>query len=304
MRGLKKTNGDAGEDLSELAHDGLSEFLLIPILFIIFLTSALHADESQTLTLQLPKDEVVEKKETRLNITLGTEYSSNLQKSSDPDRSDTLTAIINPAYSFKNGVALDIRTDIVKQFRDEERTHLTDTALVVGLPAANLIKDRLQFIQLFGATLPTDDKKYEDESYRGTISLRPRLIFQVPEFGSLKVTNTLYLNKNIHEFNVKNTGEENVEYSIRNRIALDYAITEKLSVSLLNDYTRGWTYKSNARETFLFAQELACEILKQTSIYVGHQNQGAVRGPGNSGTNLSAFDDRSSEVYGGVSKTF
>lgn len=302
MRGLNKTN-DEGEG-HNVFFKQLCTHLLVQILFLIFLTAALYAADSQTSTLQLPKDEAVENTDTKLSLTLGTEYSSNLQKNSDPDRFDTLTLILNPTYVFSNGVALDVRTDVVKEFRDEERTHLTDTAVVLSLPSVNLIKDRLQFAQLFGATLPTDEKKYEDESYRGTVSLRPRLILNIPEFGSLKITNTLYLNKNIHEFSVKRTGEENVEYSLRNRIAIDYSITNKLSLSLINDYTRGWTYKSNSRETFLFAQELAFEILNLTSIYVGHQNQGAVRGPGNSGTNLSAFDDRSSEIYGGVSKTF
>src|SRR5690606_16661412 len=82
------------------------------------------------------------------------------------------------------------------------------------------------------------------------------------------------LTKNFHEYTVATNGRSNIEYSLSERIDLGYDFNDTWGVSTTLIYGLARTYRGNERESFSWAQEITYTVNGQTTIGVGHSNEG------------------------------
>ena len=284
----------------------LDQYLLLPIFFILLViaTSEARSEESISQSVITSEEASAFKIQSKnLKVNLGLEYSSNLRKRSSPDQDDSTALIIAPSYKISDKAAIDLRVDIIQNHDEERKTYITPT--VVGFtPTKYDLSEELSFKPKVSLVLPTDETQREKESYRGSVSLRPTLEYNPSAFRKLTLANVFYFNKNFHEFEVKSNYSYNNEYSIRNRVILLYELNSKLSLELINDYVRLWTYKGNSSEQFYFGQSLGYEFIKNWSASLSHTNEGSVRGPNYNGESVEVFDEKTSYVSMGVSHVF
>jgi hypothetical protein len=239
----------------------------------------------------------------KLNTNLTFEYASNLRKGSSPDKDDSVSLQAESVYSFSKKSDLSLRLDMTQKLDDEKKSSLSNT-LIIYTPTMIALNQEVQFKPEVSLTLPTDETLRDQQSYRGTLSLRPVFEYISLKFPGLVLVNTIYLNRNLHEYKTKNDYSPNIEYSVRNRFEIGYGWNDKWSLALANDYVRSWTYGGYAREAFYFAQSLDYEFLKKWFVSLSHENEGSVRGPNNNGENVEIFNEKSSYVSMGVTHVF
>lgn len=286
----------------------LDTYLLIPVLFILLIIAAVEsrADVSAT-TLNISNLNVSkEQPQTapqKLNLSLGFEYASNLRKNSSPDKDDSASLRIEPTYNFSEKSNLSARIDLIQKFDSEKKSSVSNSVFVYTPTRFDLSKE-VQFKPKVSITLPTDETLRDEQSYQGTISLRPTFEYAPAKIPGLLLVNEIYLNRNLHEYKTRNDYSANLEYSLRNRFGVEYQLGDKWSMEFVNDYVRSWTYGGYPREAFYFGQSLNYEFVKQWLASVTHENEGSVRGPNNNGENVEIFNEKSSYVSMGVTHVF
>lgn len=275
------------------------------IILLIFAATEVKSEEvSAVQTSQIQATEVApEVSEKKISLSLTLEHSSNLNEKSNPDRDESTSLIIQPKYIFSEKSQVEARMDIVKSYDSEGSTKTTNTIIIYTPTKIDLSKE-LSFEPQVAVTLPTDQKFKDDESYRGSLTLRPTLLYSPSQIKGLNILNRLSLSKNFHEYEINNKYSPNVEYSLRYRLGISYAFTEKLMIELVNDYSMGRTYNSYNRDIFYFAQSIGYEFTKNWTVSISHKNEGPATGPGNSGSNIAIYDTKSSYLGLGVSHVF
>jgi hypothetical protein len=309
----QKVSGGTLKENQKNQKPDLDHLLLIPIFFIllVFATVKSHAEESATATaiqvnavqtsaaeIQVPK--AINKK---LQMTAAVEYSSNLMANSNPDKKDSTTLIVKPGYNFSEKTNLAGRIDLIQNYDSEKRTKTSNTAVVFQPTIIELSKE-LNFMPDIAVALGTDAQMKHDESYRGTLSIRPTFNYAPEKIKGLTLSNGIFLNRLFHEYEVKRDFSANNEYTIRNRFIIFYAFNDDWSLELTNDYVRGWTYKGYANDAFYFTQELSYQFIKNWNAYVSHKNEGSARGPNNNGDNVDIASQKTSYVSLGLAHIF
>lgn len=239
----------------------------------------------------------------KLNMNTTLEYASNLRKNSSPDKDDSFSLQLEPVYNFSKKSNLSLRMDMIQKLNDEKKSSISNT-LLVYTPTTITLSREVQFKPKISMTLSTDETLRNEQSYQGTVSLRPVFEYVPTKIPGLILATTVYLNRNLHEYKTKSDYSPNIEYSVRNHFEVGYSWNEKWSIALANDYVRSWTYGGYAREAFYFAQSLNYEFLKEWLVSLSHENEGSVRGPNNNGENVEIFNEKSSYVSMGVTHVF
>lgn len=286
----------------------LDQYILIPIFLILLMFATTDARATEALTAaptsQIKMEEALPSGDTKkFSLLLAVGHDSNLSARSNPDRDESTYMIINPSYQISEKSHIEARIDLTQNYDSERKTNATNTS-VVFVPTAIDISSELKFKPEVSVTLPTDEFARDDESYQGSMSLRPSLNYTPSQIKGLVLLNRVYITKNFHEFEIKSNFSPNTEYSIRNRFAVSYAITEKLSIESVNDFTKGWSYNGYSKDSFYFSQSLGYEFIKEWNFSLNHKNEGAARGPNNRGENVELFATKSSYVGLEVSHVF
>lgn len=287
----------------------LEIYLLIPVFFILLIIAAVES-RAEAAEISLPTQMTqnfseiqLESTAKKLNMNMTLEYASNLRKDSSPDKDDSVSLQLEPIYNFSKKSNLSLRLDMIQKLNDEKKSSFSNT-LLVYTPIAIALNPEVQFKPKVSITLPTDETLRDEQSYLGTVSLRPVFEYIPTKIPGLILANTIYLNRNLHEYKTKSDYSPNIEYSVRNRFEVGYGWNEKWSIVLANDYVRSWTYGGYAREAFYFAQSLNYEFLKEWLVSFAHENEGSVRGPNSNGENVEIFNEKSSYVSMGVTHVF
>lgn len=289
-----------GDALKNIKVAGNRMVLWILFVFVLGLTSA-HAQESMTSSILANQLQNSNSKKWLLELSL--EHASNLASDSNPDRNEATSLIIIPMVSFSEKSNLEARMDLIQRHDSENQTKTSNT-VIVYTPTRVDFSEELKFKPKISVTLPSDIEARDDLSYQGSIGFVPTLEYTVSRIKGLTLLNAVYFSKNFHEYEQQRNYKPNTEYSIRNRFVVYYAVTEKFSVELINDFVKSWSYGSFARDNFYFAQVLEYKFIRNWSTYLLHKNEGSVRGPNNHGENVDLFSEKSSYIAMGLSHVF
>ncbi|MES2767615.1 MAG: transporter [Bdellovibrionota bacterium] len=285
----------------------LDQYLLIPIFLILLIIATTEARATETSATQMSKAKIEDiapaASAKKLALTLTLEHASDLKSKANPDRDESTSLIIQPKYNMSETAFLEGRIDLVQNYDSEKRTGVTNSVIILSPTKIDLSKE-IAFMPEVSVSLPTDEKIRDDESYQGSVTLRPSVLYSSEAVKGLAILNRVYINKNFHQYELKRDFSANAEYSIRNRFAVVYNFTEKFALELVNDYTRSWTYNGYSKDAFYLAQALGYEFAKDWNVSVSHKNEGSARGPNNNGENIELFAQKSSYLSLGLAHVF
>ena len=292
--------------LKSTESEDLDMFWLIPIvifLIVIAITDAKANISDQKTSIKV-EESVVPNNITKsaIEFSLSLEQASNLQKKSDPDRTDATSIIMQPSIKLSEKSAIKMRTDLVLSSTSEHSADFTDTVILYQPSKYEILEGT--FYPNVALVLPTSDNTRKETTLQGGISFRPTLEYPVSKIKGLTLGTVIYMNKSFHEYEVKRNFEANVEYSVRGRFIIFYQFSEKFAMELLSDYVKGWSYNGYSRDQFYFRQELSHKLDDKWSIYLSHKNEGTVRGPNNHGENVDVYSARTSYLGLGVTHVF
>lgn len=300
---IHNSKSDVSIDSKSSESGDLDIFWLIPIvifLIVIAITDAKANVSEQKTSIKI--EEVAPKKDTKgaIEFSLSLEQSSNLQKKSDPDRTDATSIIMHPSYIFSEKSSLKMRTDLVLSSTSERSADFTDTVIVYQPTKYHL--SNVVFSPNMAVVLPTSEKTRKQTSFQGGLSLRPTFEYPLSQVKGLTLGTIVYLNKSFHEYELRRNYEANIEYSLRGRFIIFYQFNESYALELISDYVKAWSYNGYSRDQFYFAQELSHKLNEKWAVYVSHKNEGTVRGPNNHGENVSVFSEKDSVFALGVTR--
>jgi hypothetical protein len=106
--------------------------------------------------------------------------------------------------------------------------------------------------------------------------------------------------KNFHQFTTAATGKSNTQWTIWNRLVIEWGPRDWLSLSLDLRLNKAWTYLGNETNNFYFIQEANFQITEPFSVTVGHSNQGPTVKANGTDSNIAILSDTGSKFYMGL----
>ncbi len=239
----------------------------------------------------------------KYSFSIGTEYQTNLRKNSSPDQDNSTSLNLVGEYVLRPQSSITAEIDIIRSHKSDGSTQLSNLVIAYKLTEYEILKE-LSFKPILYTILPTNERAREDQTFNGALMIRPVMVYRPSNISDLTITNSLYLVKQFHEYNVQRNYAQNTEYILRYRLDVGYNLLEKLSIGGRADYIRGWTYSRFAKDNFYLMQYLGYQLNSSWSTYVAHENQGAIRGANNYGNNIEVFSEKSSYVSLGIRHIF
>ncbi len=234
------------------------------------------------------------------NMEMILKYDSSLQTLSDKESKRFSSLIFEPSYQINSRTSVSGRLDAIQELTQGQASRFSDAEVVFGFYRFDFLNG--VFLPNVSILLPTDSKKRDETSYRGTLSFEPTLMWTAS--SRLRFGNTVYFSKNFHLYQQDRDFLPNIEYSLRERFMIFFALLKKIRVELINDYVWGWTYQKTLHEEFYFSQVLYYDFLPQWYGLFSHQNGGDHFGLYNDSNNVSFFNKKTSYVSVGVGYVF
>jgi hypothetical protein len=229
-------------------------------------------------------------------------FDTNLHAKSDEDADAFSSLVIQPTYTWSDHTKITGRVDVIQKYTGNEASKFSNSEIVFDPYSINL-NPEWQFRPEVSIILPTDADSRHDQSYNGTLSLRPTFAW-TPEHSDYGISNTVYFSRNLHDYSQGRDFSPNVEYMVRERIILYAVLTRSIKLQFWNDYAHGWTYQGFEHEGFYFSQFLFYDIAPHWLGIFSHQNESDVNGPNNHGETLAFFSKRTSYFSLGVGHEF
>lgn len=240
-----------------------------------------------------------------ISYSLSIEDNQNLYEARDYEKVHSTDFGFTPKYSlgdFNYSAAFSVS----HQNNLQKDTSLGNTNISIARkPFESFLGTDWKPAMGLNISLPTDEEQKRNSHYRGGLGLRASLnrslvLLSLP----LEVLYALSGNKNFHEFDLSAEGTPLIEYSLKNRLGLDLALTEKFTLSLLFDYINGLTYRKSPREKFSANLETGYEFNKEFSASLGVATEGNAKKSNDFDSNISFFNENTSVIHTGVSLLF
>lgn len=242
-------------------------------------------------------DPVQVEKKPKFQYTALLDYSSNLHKRGTAKHADSSTLTLIPRWNLSNGQGVSLLGEFTKEYQDEERFDMQTASIIYNLKPAEFTY--LKLPMSVRANLPVSEELKDRQGLKVGVAadITPTLNTDAIGWLGWSLSARTRLTRNFHDFTVATSGQSNMEYSLSERIDIGYDITDKWGVSLVAIYAISRTYKGNEKESFSLAQEISYAINKAATVGIGHTNEGGLL-EANGDSNVRAFDENSSEVYG------
>lgn len=241
------------------------------------------------------------KQETKnLSIGLGLEMAEAIAQPETGVKENTTSLSIAPSYKLSDLLTLGGRVIINQDNFGQRETTASDITLSLGIKGFDLGYG-LTSTHSLGTIAPIKETTVEDDRLQGNISTTNGLAYTHDYFS---LSYKLGLLRNFHEFTQNRAGSPNIEYRVSHIFELQVPITEKFSASAAGVYRVGYTYGGFERYGFIFDADLSYEIVKDFSVNIGTSNDGSALKSNGVDSNLSAFNENSSVVRGGISYVY
>lgn len=272
------------------------------ISILLILLSSVQAQEvSKVSTTANTGDNLPEK---TWSLALNNTFETNLYKESDVDHSLMSYTSLGISWKLDDGYKFGIGTSLDKNLKGDREHTINNAGLSLSLPALK-INEQLTFAPKLGLTIPVTDSSVHTQSLKTSATASGSLVFNASEFiDGLSLIYSPLAKANFHEFETASSGKVNTQYTLKNSFIIGYGITENLSLSLLQSYTRNFDYFGDSSDSFGFDQSLSYAINGNFGISLGHSIGGNALHEDGSSSDVRVFDSESSTIYTGIDFTY
>lgn len=214
---------------------------------------------------------------------------------------------MKPTYKFQSGASVGTDFYFIQEMNGVQNSSVKDLPISLNsnplvLGPAGRSNTKLGFSAL--AILPISETSSKvDRLQMGVGALAAVSNDRLFSLPFLSGSYSLLLKKNIHEETLNANREALVSYSLRNRFSIEVVATKNLSLASLFDSIWGQTYDSFSRSKFAAQAELDYKVTKDFTTYVGVSNDGDAFKSDGVQSNMSFFNENTSEIYIGLTYT-
>lgn len=236
----------------------------------------------------------------KLSGSFDLSYNSDNKRINRIDKSSNLDLLLAPSYPLSKIETLSLVLGGNKDLTGERLWIYNDTYLAYS---RNLYKTEDQFLSLSGISRifhPTNEESRQIKTLRTKLFFGPQVKIDLAKkwaFLPLTVTYRPYYQQSFHRYKVAYDGKSNTQYSLSNRLILDYSFTEKISLTVDSIYGRSYTYQGNPQDTFVFDQSLGYSLNETYSFSLGHNNEGGALKANGRDSNVEIFNNNKSTFY-------
>lgn len=203
-----------------------------------------------------------------------------------------------PSFKLGENTSLSMLAVVSQDHVHARNTSLSNTSLNLSLAKFHLAND-FTWSPSLSAALPTDEGMRKSDSFQGSVGAGS-LFVRKKEGSPLEFAWALAVVRNIHEYNLSAEGGALLEYTLKNRIVLEYFWTERWSTSWVSDYIVGSTYGQNTKTKFANALDLNFEFAKNWIANAGVSTDGDAKKYDGVQSNFSFFNENTSVLRLGV----
>ena len=252
--------------------------------------------KTMTTTAKIPAKEVVK----AFGLLLDLSYNSNMYAEDDINQTKYSNLTIIPSYKITDRLTTSLRSDITKHFTQDENTEMTNTRMRLSYLTAQLT-DLISWSNRFDVWIPTNRKSQLTDRLTTATGIGTSL-----KYASDVTMATLGLGftRNYHQYDYTTTGEQLNESTATQALALEFALIDKLSLSVEGTYIMARTYQNTSKYAFETAVGLGYQITKNFSASVGLSNGGSALKANGVDSNIEFLNEKTSELSAGIGYTY
>jgi hypothetical protein len=246
------------------------------------------------------------KPEKIFGAELSIENSQNLFSDKDYQKVNEVDFTLIP--SLKIGSSFKVKlVSIIKQNQNgAKETELSNTEVSIGLDERTTSLGPFKWSPALIGALPTDAIENKQTKLKGAIGIKSTLhAVELTKSFPLEISWAVSILKSIHEYNMDADGEPLIEWSGKNRFALSYPISDRISLALLSDYVVGRTYGGFIHEVFANAIDLNFDVIKDVfTLNIGSSTEGNAFKYDGTTSSYSFFNDNVSVLRIGATYVY
>ncbi len=243
-----------------------------------------------------------EPKANRFSANAALRESSNLISNGSHGHESQTQLSLGVAMKLGNWGRVAIDQGLSKSHQAEETLDLTNTKVGVRHSKIKLHRDVEMRNGLY-TRLPTNRNTREKDRLQGALGLENLLDIRLGQ-GPIVITNRMILNKNFHEYTVNATGSPTVEWSFTEGVNVKAEISKIINVNIDAEFLSSRTYRGTTKSRIELSEEIGVDITKDVSIALGHSNGDDLISSTQKSSNIEAFDQTTSTIYGELSVSF
>lgn len=245
-----------------------------------------------------PKPE--EKKTSSLRTYVELEYSTNNYKTGDVQKQTTLGVVLFPSYALSDSTSFNLLQIISQEQTGPRNSSASNTTIMARYKSLTWGKRGDLRHELSGIA-PVNEKSRDRDKFQGGVRIGTGI---QQAWGFFFIKYLFSATRNFHEFTVNREGSPNLQYSLSNRLDLEFAITESLKLSLVGALRTGFTYRNFQRSNYLAETRIDYSITENAGIFAGISTDAPVMKANGRESNLQYFDEDRGQVQAGMNLTF
>lgn len=239
------------------------------------------------------------------SVEFEAEHSTNLKSLDDADSDVSNGFRLSPSYVLNNLYSTSADVSLTQSLSGEEKTELNNIRLYLRRQPKTFLSLSTTYAPSLFGDLPTNEDNRIDNTFRGAVGSSLSLAYNFYLLGqSGKISYTPSVLKNFHEFESSNADLPNLSYRVRHSILLSQELGRFITVSALGYYQTGWTYQNAFRTFFHLSQKISLNITSNSSIFLGHSNEGDSLQANGVDTNIALYDQSNSSFSAGIAANF
>jgi len=239
------------------------------------------------------------------DASLSASVDTNLAGLDEAEHASSLGLSFAPLYTFSEKLTLAGQFALAQDLSGENemtaQDGLVSASFLPMLPHRTL---KLRWSAAF--SLPFSEASHARAGLRTTLSGGPTLSLNGEAVGApwLRLSYRLTGLRSFHAYTTSTSGRSNAAWGLSQRVDAGFALSRRLSLTLIQGFTTIRTYDGAATSSFRFGQELGLQIHEHLSFEMGHTNGGSLYKPDGETTNLALMGRESSSIYGGMTYAF
>lgn len=241
-----------------------------------------------------------EKKTSSLSTYVELEYSTNNYKTGDVQKQTTLGIVLFPQYVLSESTSFNL-LQIVSQEQTGPRNSSASNTTIMARYKSLTWGTRGDLRHELSGIAPVNQVSKDRDKFQGGVRIGTGA---QQAWGFFFVKYLFSATRNFHEFTVNREGSPNLQYSLSNRLDLEFAITESLKLSLVGALRTGFTYRNFQRSNYLVETRIDYSVTENAGIFAGVSTDAPVMKANGRESNIQYFDEDRGQVQAGMNLTF
>lgn len=251
---------------------------------------------------RLALDQSEDKKNKKISLSASLRESSNLISRGNPGSERQTQLDLTAGVSISNWGKLSVNQGISKSHQQAEDLDVTNTKFGLRHNKIRIHRDADIQDGIY-LKLPANRQTREKDRLRLAIGIENFIDIRLGQ-GPILISNRILLNKNFHDFSVNANGVPTVEWSLNEGVTIGADLSKVINLSVDFSYITSRTYRATTKSRLDISEEVGFQILPNLALSLGHTNGDDLVGSTERSSNVAAFDETTSTIYGVLNVTY